>query len=73
MNAQIQPKLKVATPSEVKAEAKAMIDQLPSRGLTWEKLTYHVGVRASIERGLAEANAGLLTPQEEVEKEFGLR
>jgi len=72
MSSQTQPKLKVATPSEVKESAKTMIDQLPSRGLTWEKLTYHVGMRASIERGLAEANAGLLIAQEEIEKEFDL-
>lgn len=68
-----KPKLKVATPSEVKESGKTLIDQLPSRGLTWEELTYHIGVRASIERGLAEANGGLLIPQEEVEKELGLR
>ncbi len=73
MNAQIKPKLKPATPQEVKTEAKAMIDRLPNRGLTWERLVYHLGVRASIERGLAEANAGLLIPHEEIEKRFGLK
>ena len=73
MNAQIKPKLKTPSPSEVKASAKAMIDHLPSRGLTWERLAYHVGVRAAIERGLAEADAGLLIPHEQIEKQFGLK
>ncbi len=73
MNAQIRPKLKTPPPSEVKTSAKAMIERLPSRGLTWERLAYHVGVRASIERGLAEADAGLLIPHDEIEKRFGLK
>jgi|GEM_PF-5706441 hypothetical protein len=73
MNAQIRPKLKTPPPSEVKASAKAMIDRLPGRGLTWERLTYHVGVRAAIERGLAEADASLLIPHDEIEKRFGLK
>jgi hypothetical protein len=73
MNARIKPKSKVPLPSEIKAGAKAMIDRLPSRGLTWDRLAYHVGVRASIERGIAEADAGLLIPHDEIEKHFGLK
>ena len=58
MNAQIKPKLKKPPPRDVKASAKAMIDRLLTRVIAWERLAYHVDVRASIERGLAEAGAG---------------
>ena len=57
MNAQIKPKLKKPPPRDVKASAKAMIDRLTTRGLAWERLACQVGVRASIERGVAKVGA----------------
>lgn len=58
--------------TNVKAAAHQLIDQLPD-GVTWDELAYEIEVRASIERGLADADAGRLTSQEDVEKKFGLR
>lgn len=48
-----------------------LIDELPDEA-TWDKLAYRVAVRASIERGLADADAGRLVSAEEVMKEFGI-
>lgn len=41
-----------------KQEAHALIDKLPD-SVTWNDIAYHIEVRASIERGLAESEAGL--------------
>lgn len=57
--------------ANVKTAAHQLIDQLPE-GVTWDELAYEVEVRASIERGLADADAGRLIPQEDVEKRFGI-
>lgn len=39
---------------------------------TLDDVVYEMAVRRSIERGLADANAGRLTDVEDVRKEFGL-
>jgi len=59
------------TPSNVKEAAHKLIDQLPD-DVTWDELAYRIEVRASIERGLAAADAGRLIPHEEVKKHFGI-
>jgi predicted transcriptional regulator len=41
----------------IKAEARQLVEGLPE-GATWDDLAYEVYVRASIEAGLADANAG---------------
>jgi predicted transcriptional regulator len=53
----------------VKDAARRWIEDLPD-DTTWRDLAYRVALRASIEQGLDEADAGLLTPQDEVEREF---
>ena len=58
--------------SNVKSAARQLIDQLPE-GVTWDELAYEIEVRASIERGLADADAGRLISQGEVEKKFGIK
>lgn len=55
----------------VKKAAHDLIDQLPD-DITWDDLAYKIEVRASIERGLADAEAGRTTSQEEIEKLFGV-
>jgi len=47
------------TSEELKREAHALIDRLPEEGLTWQRLAYHFGVRATLEQRLehGEANA----------------
>jgi predicted transcriptional regulator len=54
-----------------KQAAHQLIDKLPEN-VTWDELAYEIEVRASIERGLTEAEAGRLIPQENVEKKFGV-
>ena len=56
----------------IKQAAHQLIDQLPEGEVTWEKLAYEMEVRASIERGLADVDAGRLAPIEDVFKEFGI-
>ena len=50
----------------IKTEAHKLIDSLPD-GVTWDQLAYRFDVRCSIERGLADAEAGRLLTQEEAE------
>jgi len=57
--------------ANVKTAAHQLIDHLPE-GVTWDELAYEIEVRASIERGLADAEAGRLVSQEDVEKRFGI-
>lgn len=40
--------------------------------IPWKSVAGMREVRASIERGLADADAGRLIPQEEIEKHFGI-
>ena len=58
-------------PVSAKQQAHELIDQLPDNA-TWDEIAYRVEVHASIERGLAEAQTDRVTPQEEVEKRFGI-
>lgn len=55
----------------IKANAHALIDQLPEN-VSWSQLAYHVEVRASIERGLDDANTGRVHTTDEVKKRLGL-
>lgn len=55
-----------------KTQAHELIDQLPDNA-SWEDVVYRLELHASIERGLADSEAGRVTPQEEVERRFGVR
>lgn len=57
--------------STLKEQAHELINELPD-DTTWDQLAYRIAVRASIERGLTDAEAGRLVPVEEVMKEFGI-
>lgn len=57
--------------STVKKQAHELIDELPDNS-TWDELAYRIAVRASIECGLADAEAGRLVPVEEMMREFGI-
>ena len=56
---------------DAKKSAHWLIDQLPD-DVSWDEIAYRVEVRASIERGLADIEAGRVKTHEEVLKEFGL-
>ena len=55
----------------IKEEARRLVENLPDDS-TWEDLMYQIYVRESIEKGLADSEAGRVTDVEDVRKEFGL-
>jgi len=54
-----------------KAQAHELIDELPDDA-SWHDVVYRMVVRWEIERGLADSDAGRVTPVEEVMREFGI-
>jgi len=56
----------------LKAEAKAIIDRLPDKGLDWDRLAYHMSVRSDIEAGLADSKAGRMYTTEQIRAMFNL-
>jgi predicted transcriptional regulator len=57
--------------ANIKEEARRLVENLPDDS-TWEDLMYQIYVRESIEKGLADSEAGRVTDVEDVRKEFGL-
>jgi hypothetical protein len=55
----------------MKEEAVKIVESLPDDA-TWEDLMYAIYVRQAVEEGLAESDAGLGMPVEEVGRRFGL-
>jgi predicted transcriptional regulator len=54
----------------VKESIHQLADQL-SNDATWDGAIYEMTVRSEIEKGMADSNAGKVTPVKEVLKEFG--
>jgi hypothetical protein len=57
-------------PPSTKRQAHDLIDTLPESA-TWEDVAYEVELRASIERGLADSDAGRVVAVEDLMKELG--
>ncbi len=57
--------------TDIKAEAKRLIDQLPDT-MTWDDLMREIGIRQAIEKGLEDSQQGRTTSVEDVRKQFGL-
>ena len=57
------------TSANLKQQAHQLIDQLPDTA-TWDDVVYQLAVRRSVEKGLAQADAGLLIPAEDLLKEL---
>jgi predicted transcriptional regulator len=55
----------------IKQAARRLVDQLPENS-TWDDLIHEIYVRQSIEKGLADSEAGRTTSVEEVREKFGL-
>ena len=55
----------------IKQEARRLVDQLPENS-TWDDLMHEIYVRQSIEKGLADSQAGRTTSVEEVREKLGL-
>jgi predicted transcriptional regulator len=56
------------TMSAVKAEAARILDQMPE-DTDWDALAYRFSLRAAIERGLADIDAGRVIPHDQVMRE----
>lgn len=69
--ARLQGGSNTVSTQSAKRQAHELIDTLPESA-TWEDVAYEVELRASIERGLADADAGSLIPVEDLMKEFGI-
>lgn len=54
-----------AMPTTVKDEARRLVEALPDDA-TWDDVMYRLHVRQSIERGLADSNAGRTVSQDDV-------
>ncbi|MFO7762065.1 MAG: hypothetical protein R6V20_10710 [Desulfobia sp.] len=54
-----------------KDEAHKLIDRMP-QGSTWDDLMREIYVRETIERGLADSNAGRTKDVKEVRAKYGL-
>lgn len=57
--------------ANIKTSAHELIDQLPE-SVSWSELAYHIEVRASIERGIEDADAGRTYTTDEIKKRLGL-
>jgi predicted transcriptional regulator len=55
----------------IKDEARQLIERLPEE-CSWEDVMYEIYVRKTIEAGLADSDAGRVTPVEEVRRRFGI-
>ncbi|HYV06126.1 MAG TPA: hypothetical protein VFB82_16125 [Blastocatellia bacterium] len=53
----------------IKEEARRLVDKLPENS-TWDDLMHEIYVRQSIEKGLADSEAGRTTSVEEVREKF---
>ena len=54
---------------QAKIATKELLERLPD-DCTLEDIQYHLYVLQAVERGLADADAGDITPHEEVEREL---
>jgi predicted transcriptional regulator len=57
--------------TNVKEQARKIIESLPNN-TTWEDLISRLHVRAAIEAGISDADAGRVAEVAEVRAEFGL-
>lgn len=60
----------MSTPN-LRDQVRQIADQLPADA-TWEDVRYQIELRASIERGLSDVEAGRVTSVEELMAEFGI-
>jgi predicted transcriptional regulator len=54
-----------------KQQAHELLKQMPDN-VTWDEVVYALAVRRSIERGLADADAGRLSDINDIRREYGL-
>ncbi len=57
--------------STLSQQVHQIADALPPEA-TWDDVRYQIELKASVERGLADAKAGRVVPVEELLAEFGV-
>jgi len=67
----MRPEPETVASIPVKQQAREIVDHLPDN-VTWEEVMYELELRASIERGITDADSGKLTPVHDVMREFAL-
>jgi predicted transcriptional regulator len=55
----------------LKRQAHALVDNLPESA-TWDDLAYEAELRASIDRGLTDSEAGRVVTIQDMMREFGV-
>jgi len=60
-----------ASSDTIRTKVHQLADQLPPNA-TWDDVMYQIALQRSVEKGLAQADAGLLIPVEDLLKEYGL-
>jgi hypothetical protein len=55
----------------IKEAARQLIDQLPDNS-TWDDLMHQIYIRQTLEKGLADSEAGRTSSVESVREKFGL-
>lgn len=59
------------SPPSLRDQVRQIADQLPADA-TWEDVRYQIELRASIERGLSDVEAGRVVSVEDLMAEFGV-
>ena len=59
-------------PTSIKNEAKRLIESMPDDA-TWDDLMHEIYVRQTIEKGLADSQAGRTSSVAEVREKYGLQ
>ena len=57
--------------ANIKEAVHELADKL-SNSATWDEVIYEMTVRKEIEQGMADSEAGRVTPVDDVLKEFGI-
>ena len=58
--------------TNIKQTAHQLVDRLPD-DTTWDEVIYEMVVRRSIERGIADSEAGRVYSHEDVLRKFGIQ
>lgn len=61
----------IAAVETLRQKIHQLADALPANA-TWEDVRHQIEFRASVERGLADSEAGRTTAHENILKEFGI-
>lgn len=67
-----QPRASEMGTSNLRQQVHQIADQLPPEA-TWDDVRYQIELRASIERGLADIEAGRVISVEDLMAEFGIQ